>query len=171
MNPNDAVDRTIRNRRRRAWPHWAGVAGWVAVAVVLDEMTPVEWRHAVMSILAGPVLVSSVLVWWCLHRLPVERLKLGDRLWAYPFGRLAPKDLGAIRIGPDPEEDFGESSQPVRLCQVTIECRRRGLRLVASVCDAARLREWAGRRCIPFSDPLDLSLPSTPRRGTDERTA
>ena len=70
---------------------------------------------------------------------------------------MGPKDIRAIHVGPDPDEDYAEARLPFPLCLVTIEAGRRKLRLVASAGDAARLREWAERKGIAVVDPQGLS--------------
>jgi hypothetical protein len=161
MHPDDAADWTIRNQRHRGWSHWLWLGAWGVVwaggALVLERLTPREMHWAYLLAWVVPTLGSFIGLMVYLERLPIKRLKLGDQLRAYPTARWEPKDIRAIHFGPDPDEDYAEAKLPFPLCQVTVEGRRRKLRLVASAGDAARLREWAERKGVTVDDPQGLS--------------
>jgi len=159
MDPDDAVEWTIRNQRVRGPVAWAWLLGWGAVwfagTIVAEQLTPTEWRSVADIVVLLLILVSFVAVVVHVERHPrIQRLKLGDQLVAFPRGRLEAKNVRAIRLSPDPDEDYVESATPVALCQLTIELRKGSpLRLVITTGDAARLRRWADRMGIPVDDP------------------
>lgn len=166
MEPDDTVDRTIRNQRYRCWPAWACLGAfallWMSAAFVLDRLTPREWEPYVGGGTAALMLATMSVVVWHLDRRPVHRIKLGDELRAFPKpgGRHLPANIRAIRFSNDEDGDYIEGDLPVPLCQVMIEPRRgRRIRLVASAGDAARLREWAERHGIQVADPYGLAVP------------
>jgi hypothetical protein len=161
MNPDDVVDRTILNQRYRSRPGLLAIAGWglfwMAAAAVVETHTPYRWRVGIFPATFLLIIVSWVPLMVFLGRQPVRRLRLGDDLRA-AGRRLEPADIRAIRIAHDPDEDFVESKLPVPLCQVTVEGRRgRPIRLVVSVGDAGRLREWAQCKGIEVVDPEGYS--------------
>jgi hypothetical protein len=162
MHPDDAADWTIRNQRPWGAAPWLWLGAWTVVwmggAFILERMTPVTRHWAYVLAWLGPTLGSLVALLVYLGRLPVRRLKLGDEVQAYPRCRLGPKDIRAIHVGPDPDEDYAEARLPFPLCLVTVEAGRRKLRLVASAGDAARLREWAERKGIAVVDPQGLTV-------------
>jgi hypothetical protein len=160
MDPDYAADWTVRNQRHCGWPGWLWVGAWgilwAAGAMLLQRLTPREVHWALVLGWLVPTATSFVGVMVYLERLPVKRLKVGERLQAYPRARMEPKDIRAIHFGPDPDEDYVETKLPFPTCQVTVEGRRT-LRLVASAGDAARLRAWAERRGVPVDDPQGYS--------------
>jgi len=161
MHPDDVVDRTILNQRYRSWPGLFSIAGWalfwMAAAAIVETRTPDGWRVGVFPATLLLIIGSWVPLMVFLGRQPVRRLKLGDDLRA-AGRRLEPADVRAIRMAPDPDEDYVESKLPIPLCQVTVEGRRgRPIRLVVSVGDAGRLREWAERKGIEVIDPEGYS--------------
>ena len=143
MHPDDAADWTIRNQRNRGWAAWLWLGAWALVwmggALILERLTPDVRHWAYVLAWIVPTLGSFVGLMIYLEHLPVKRLKLGVELRAYPRCRMEPKDICAIHFGPDPDEDYAEVKLPFPLCQVTVQGRRRKLRLVASAGDAARL--------------------------------
>jgi hypothetical protein len=161
MHPDDATDWTIRNQRHSGWSHWLLLGGWGVVwtagAMLLNRLTPREmhWAYLLAWLVATLGSLGGLMVY--LGGRPVKRLKLGDQLRAYPTARWEPKDIRAIRFGTDPAEDYAEAKLPFPLCQVTVEGRRRNLRLVASAGDAARLHAWAERKGVAVDDPQGLS--------------
>jgi hypothetical protein len=161
MNPDDAVDRTIRNQRCRRWPGWLSIVGWgvlwMPAVFVLETRTPSEWRVIVVPRMFLLIIFSCVPLTVFLAWQPVRRLKLGDELWA-GSRMFAAADICAIHLTGDPDEDYVESSLPVPFCQVTVVPRRgRRIRLVASAWDAGRLRDWAERKGIGVIDPEGYS--------------
>ena len=158
----DLADRTIRNQRKSGGPAWAWIAGWFATWLValclVQRVTPREWEKPVGLASGLPILITFVAIVRHLERRPAERLRLGDELRAYPAGRLQPTDIAAVHVSPDADEDYAEDKLPVPWCQVAVRGRRgRTIWLVASVGDAARLREWAERHGVPVDDPHGLS--------------
>jgi hypothetical protein len=100
-------------------------------------------------------------VLWLLR--PVERIKVGDQLQFWPGGNNSPRDVLLVEFGPDPGEDYVDGALPIPLCEATITVRRaRPVRLIISVGDAARLREWADANAIPVSDPEGYARASRP---------
>lgn len=173
MNPDDAVDRTIRNRRSTLWPvaglgllfcgFWLGVCGCVVSLGFGEHYVPVLLAWSVVTLVGSFAFAAVVRV-----RNPVERIKLGDRLERWPGGGYAPSDLAHIEFGPDPAEDYHDHPLPFPLCQATITPQMgRPLRLIVSTGDAARLREWAADHGIPVSDPGGYSCPARPVAGPD----
>jgi hypothetical protein len=167
MNPDDAVDRTIRNQRYRGWPGWLWIGGWgllwMPVAVVVETGTPDYWRVLVLPATSLLMVASCVPLIVFLDRQPVRRLRLGDDLRG-GGRRFGPAGVRAIRLTADPDEDYVESRLPIRLCQVTVETRRGcPLRLVVSVGDAARLRRWAEGKGIAVIDPEGYSARGGPK--------
>ena len=166
MEPDDTVDRTIRNQRYRCWPAWAWLGAlallWLAAAIVLDRLTPRDWEPYVGACTCLLMLLTAFIVLWHLDHRPVHRIKLGDELRAFPMpgGRHLPANIRAIQFSNDEDGDYTEGDLPVPLCHVTVEARRgRRIQLVASAGDAARLREWAERHGVVVVDPHGLSVP------------
>src|SRR6188472_2843512 len=112
MHPDDAADWTIRNQRPWGAAPWLWLGAWAIVwmggAFLLERMTPVTRHWAYILAWLVPTLGSLVGLLVYLGHLPVKRLKLGDELQAYPRCRLGPKDIRAIHVGPDPDEDYAE---------------------------------------------------------------
>jgi hypothetical protein len=161
MNPDDVVDRTILNQRYSSWPGllWLAAWGlfWMAAAAVVETRTPYAWRVAVFPATFLLIIASWVPLIVYIHRRPVRRLGLGDGLRG-GGRRLEPKDIRAIHLAADPDEDFVETKLPIRVCQVTVEARRGPrIRLVVSAGDAARLRDWAEQRGVAVDDPHGYS--------------
>jgi hypothetical protein len=167
MDPDDPVDWTIRNQRVRGPVGWAWLLGWGAVwfagAIVAERLTPMQWRAVADIVVLLLILMSFIALIVHVERHPrIRRLKLGEQLVAVPRRRLEPNDVRAIRLSPDPDEDYVESATPVALCQLTIEPRRGSpMRLVITTRDAARLRRWAERTGIPVDDPEGYSTPAS----------
>src|SRR5690349_17017369 len=98
MDPDDAVEWTIRNQRVRGPVAWAWLLGWGAVwfagAIVAEQLTPTEWRSVADIVVLLLILVSFVAVVIHVERHPrIQRLKLGDQLVAFPRGRLEAKNV------------------------------------------------------------------------------
>lgn len=167
MDPDDAVDWTIRNQRVRGPIAWAWLLGWGAVwfagAIVAERLTPREARPLTEFILLLLILTSFVVLIVYLERHPrIQRLKLGEQLLAVPRRRLETKGIRTFRLCPDPDEDYAESATPVGLCLLTIELRRGSpMRLVITTGDAARLRRWAERQAILVDDPEGYAAPAS----------
>lgn len=164
MNPDDAVARTIHNRRkppRRAVAVGAvvGALGYGVLACLADQLPT---RLSVpIQVAMGVLLLGATVV--CLRwaaRVPVDRVKLGEWLEVWPGGHRPIADVLAVVFGPDPAEDYAELSMPVPLCRATITLRRGpAADLIVSRGDAARLREWAIEHGVPVSDPGGYSRP------------
>ena len=167
-DPGDNADRTIRNQRYYGWSAAPLIAGWfgvwLAAVAILEGTTPRAWEKQVLIATAIPILVTLFILIRHLDLRPVERLRVGHGLRAYPSGRFQPADLVVIRFSPDAHEDYAEDNLPVPWCQVVVRGRRgRTIRLVASAGDAARLRQWAERNRVSVDDPHGLAArPTTP---------
>ena len=164
--PTDTADRTIRNQRYHGWPAAALIAGWfgvwLAAVGILEWTTPRAWEKQILVATAIPILVTFFILIRHLDLRPVERLRVGDELRAYPSGRFQPADLVSIQFSPDADEDYAEDKLPVPWCQVAVRGRRgRTIRLVASAGDAARLRQWAERHGIAVLDPHGCTTPAS----------
>jgi len=162
LPPVEAADRTIRNQRDPGWPPWAWIGIWAGLWAVaglgIASKTSHPWEPVVAGLTFLSMLGSFLVLLTRLEQRPVRRLRLGDELRAYPTGRFQPADIRAVHLSPDPEEDYVEGQLPFPVCLVTVENKRgRKLRLVASVGDAARLREWAELRGIAVIDPEGYS--------------
>ncbi len=91
-------------------------------------------------------------------RRPVSRLRLGSELQATPLGRYETKDIEAIHFASDPDEDYVDKDLPIPLCQLTVNTRKKfSFRLVVSLGDAQRVREWADRIGVVVIDPEGYS--------------
>jgi hypothetical protein len=170
MDPDDAVDWTIRNQRVRGPVAWAWLIGWAAVwmagAYIAERLTPWEWRLAGSIVYLALILSSFVILMVYLegHRR-VYRVKLGDQLHVVPGRRLEPSEIAALRISADPDEDYVESVTPIRLYQLTVEPRRGSrFQLVITAGDAGRLRTWAERKRVTV---VGLDEPSPGRLSTE----
>jgi hypothetical protein len=103
---------------------------------------------------------------WISH--PVSRVNLGLLLETWPGGmRYRPSTVTQIAFGPDPSEDYAESSVPVRMCQATIRIRD-GWKfpLIVTADDAARLREWATEKSIVVMDPVGYATGRGPKESS-----
>jgi hypothetical protein len=157
VNPDDAVDLSIRNQRpnRVTVPllisgllcMWVTVCG-LRVSGLLDQIFPPEVELYALGIISCGILALAF------SYQPIRHWKLGEALVVWPRGRYQPRGIREIAFAPDPAEDFDDAATPARLCQVRAHLRsRRELRLIASVWDARRVRDWAVRRGIAVSDP------------------
>jgi hypothetical protein len=154
VDPDDAVDWTIRNQRVRGPVAWAWLIGWAAIwmagAYMAERLTPWEWRFAGSIVFLALVLASFVILLVHVeghHR--VHRVKLGDQLHVIPGRRLEPGEIAVLRLSPDPDEDYVESVTPIRLYQLTVEPRRGArFQMVITAGDAGRLRTWAERKRV-----------------------
>jgi hypothetical protein len=158
MDPDEAVDWTIRNQRVRGPVEWAWLLGWAAVwmagAYIAERLTPWEWRLAGTIVFLAVIIASFVIVIVYLDRhRRVFRVKLGDELRVVPGRRLEPGEIAALRLSPDPDEDYVESITPIPLRLLTVEPRRGSrFHMVITAGDAGRLRAWADRKRVAVSD-------------------
>lgn len=170
MDPDDAVDWTIRNQRVRGPVGWVWLLGWGAVwfagAIEAERFTPMEWRSAANIIILLSILVSFAVIIVHVERHPrIQRLKLGEDVLIIPRRRLGPNDIEAFRLSADPDEDYVESVTPIRLYQLTVEPRRGSrFQLVITAGDAGRLRTWAERMRVTV---VGLDEPSSRRLSTE----
>jgi hypothetical protein len=147
MSPDEPDGLTIRNRRYPRWPAVltsAALVVWLTATcafVVLPDPSLVAVLVGVVAFLAFVVAA----VFGAIRRLPVESLKLGNDLRAgsgYPPYR--PEEIRQIAFAPDRAEDFAEGRTAAPLCEAAVAFRsKRGLRLIVTVEDARRLRDWA----------------------------
>lgn len=165
--PDDlTVDPTIRNQRYpgprpEVWlVAWFGM--WLGTAGILEVLLSRAWDKAALLVTGAAILGSFLALLAYLERRPVQRLKLGDELRAFPVGRLKPAEIKEVLFSADEDEDYAEGKPPVPFCAVSVEGPwARRFRLVASAGDAARLREWAERKGIPVVDPQGYSARPT----------
>jgi hypothetical protein len=163
MHPDDVVDWTIRNQRPQSWVGSFWIVGWMmfwtGALVIVELWAPYPWRGFVYPSTLVLILISFMTLVALLDGPhPIRRLRLGEDLQVVPAYRLKPADIRCIRMAADPDEDYVESKLPVPLCLVTLEGRRgRPIRLVVSVGDATRLRDWAERKGVILDDPHGYS--------------
>ena len=170
MNPDDAVDITIRNHRYSRWP---ALAGCVAVLVASGGICvivrlPTSWVLGLAITFAVAVLIGSI-VFNVIVRLPIWSLKLGDVLHPRPHSPpYRPEEILRIAFAPDPDEDYVEVELPIPLCEVRVYLRpRRDLRIIASVADGIRLRKWAKTKGIEVVETGDALMGSSRRRSVE----
>ena len=157
----EPVPLTVRNHRFRSWPVLLGLAGlatsWIGVWVVYDLLQAHMPRcnDGLIALAAGLYTIASFVVMLIVidRRAPIRRVVLGDELWAAAVGRVSVVEIRSVRFARDPDEDYVESGLPIRVCELTVELRKRPLRLIVSIGDAARVRAWATRNGIPVRDP------------------
>jgi hypothetical protein len=158
----DAAVRTIHNQRPRHWPgrvmalvlcgFWLVTCGLLGTSLLANNTV----LCLVLTLVA--LLGSCLAAITTLMLLPVARLRLGDNLEDEHERKYTPSEIRLIEFGPDPVEDYVESSLPVPCCQVTIRLASgRGFRLIVTVPDAVRLRDWAVGRGIIVHDPHGCS--------------
>src|SRR5262249_27470121 len=150
--------RTIYNQRRRQWVGrtmaflfcglWGLAGGLMCTPFIAYQPL------LCLAITPAALLVSCLVARATLTVLPVLRLELGDGLENERGHTYPPSEVELIELGPDPVEDYVESSLPVPCCQATIELESgRRIRLIVSATDAARLRDWAVEKGIAVNDP------------------
>ena len=166
MNPDDTVDRTINNRR---YEPWAARALWgtlplilLGVVVALTANVATTWKIVTVSVAVGAIPVWVYFLVRVGKRRPVSRIKLGDEIAVFPSGGLVPLDrVQDISFAPDPDEDYHDSAMPFALCEVRLVLRPGGdFRLIATVADGRRVRDWAVRWGIAVSDPAAVLVAS-----------
>jgi hypothetical protein len=103
---------------------------------------------AVGVVAAVSFVTAAVLV--VFGRLPLESLRLRADLLPQPgFPAYRPDEILRIAFAPDPAEDYAEGRTAAPLCEAAVAFRPHGgLRLVVTVEDAWRLRNWAVARGI-----------------------
>jgi hypothetical protein len=160
---HDTVDRTIRNQRYRVWPPLAVIGGWtviwLGIAIVVErELTPAPNFWVTVAFLVATAASFAGIMALFGRFEQVKRLKLGDEVRTSPSSRFAPKDIRVISFAADPREDYVEQTLPIPLCELTI-ARQRGrlLKLIVSLGDASRVREWAEQHGVPVDDPQKYS--------------
>lgn len=159
MSQEDAVPIVIQNRRVRRPVVWLWIliwgVTWIAVGVMVVQRTPVPWPIAVqLSLFVAQMLTFVALLFWLIRQRPrIKRVKLTEEMQVFGARRLKPAEIAAIRLTPDPDEDFVDSKLPIPLCQIEIVPRRGPvMRLIGSTADARRLREWAFRKAVVFDE-------------------
>jgi hypothetical protein len=156
MNPDDAVDLSIRNRRPDRLTRWlvgAGLAGVWSVLILAHRAGLLDWLPADFGIIVCIVGIMSCGVLAFLLTLdPARHWKLGEKLVVWPGREYTVGDVREITFGPDPAEDYDDAVAPARGCEVRARLRRGELRLIASAGDARRVRDWAVRQGIAVTD-------------------
>ncbi|HEX3148286.1 MAG TPA: hypothetical protein VHR66_09380 [Gemmataceae bacterium] len=106
---------------------------------------------------------STAVCFGALTRFVVTGLKLTDVLQPYPAGTVySPTNIKRINFAPDPCEDYHDSPLPIRLVEIKVDpTRGRSIRIIASVGDGRRLRDWAVRKGVEIFDPTNM-LVETP---------
>ena len=164
MSPDDATDLCIRNHRPNGLASallllglasfWAAVGG-LCLGGVLDRLpVPTELLVCTLGIVTCGVVSLT------LTRQSVRHWKLGAALVVWPDRIYRPPEVREVAFAPDPAEDFDDAATPARLCEVRARLRRGELRLIASVGDARRVRDWAVRKGIAVSDPTAVLEPA-----------
>ena len=158
MTP-DAVEVIIRNRRP---PRWQGLVVLVIIsAFVLGacglfglDVAP-NWG-ATLAVAAVGAAIGAV-IFALFAPTPVSLIKLTDELETRPAGRgFRPTEIVRVEFGPDPAEDYVDLPIPIRLCEVrVVPLLKEPIRLIASVGDATRLRDWAVWKGVRVFDPQD----------------
>jgi hypothetical protein len=157
MHPNDAVALSVRNHRpnRLVRPlvlvglgcFWAGLLS-LYVTGVLDRL---PFPSEVLIIGFGIVTCGVLAV--AITYMTIQHWKLGETFVVWPGREYQPGDIREIVFAPDPAEDYDDSATPARRCEVRARLRGRGeLRLIASVVDGRRVRDWAARRGIAVAE-------------------
>jgi hypothetical protein len=162
MEQRDDAERSIRNLRQRGWHvvMWLfiWVIGWMGSAVVLEgRLSPPRYatNEALIAWLVWIIfmLATYFFILVCIGRLPPKRLNLSDVLWIVPGPTVKPKDVRGFHFDRDPDEDYVESKSPVPTCQLTVELRKRKLRMIISLADASRVSDWAEQHGVSVNDP------------------
>lgn len=155
----DAVQVIIRNRRRPRWQAWVVLV--IISAFVLGacgvfglDVAP-KWGATLA--MAGVGAAIGAVIFAVFAPTPVSLMKLTDVLETRPAGRaFRPTEIVRVEFGPDPAEDYVDLPIPIRLCEVrVVPLLREPIRLIASVGDATRLRDWAVRKGVRVFDPQD----------------
>jgi hypothetical protein len=167
--PVETVDIFIRNWRPCRWRVRYIAASlllfWLAMFGVTAFVPAFRVSLYAFAVLLPALVISVFVVAWAMTRSPIDRLRLGDGIDAWPRGLYAPKRISHIEVGPDPAEDYVEKPLPVPLCALTVVVHNAApLQMIVSRGDALRLKEWAARHHVDVRDPLQSArLPEEPR--------
>jgi len=162
---SDAAVSTIHNQRPRQWLGRAMAlllcAFWLVNCGLLGPSLFENKTILCLGLTFVALLGSCLAAITTIMLLPVARLRLGDNLEDEHERTYPPSDIRLIEFGPDPVEDYVESSLPGPCCQVTIRLvSGRGFRLIVHVADAVRLREWAVGKGVAVNDPGGYTTPA-----------
>jgi hypothetical protein len=167
--PVETVDIFIRNWRPSRWRVRYFAAGfaltWIGMGGFLFSLRNSQITVYALAVLL-PLLLTSVFVLTCAVSLrPIDRIRLGDGIDAWPRARYKRSQISHIELGPDPAEDYVEKPLPVPLCALTVALTHDSpIRMIVSRGDAIRLKEWASRHHVEVRDPLQSArLPEEPR--------
>jgi len=160
MNLDDSADISVRNHRPNRLTRWFVLVGLVSAWFVLFAVlraglldwlpTPAEIFVSIAGIISCGVLSLTLTL------DPVRHWKLGESLVLWPGREYPISDIREIAFAPDSAEDYDDAATPAPLCEVLARLRRGEVRLIASVGDARRVRDWAVRRGIAVTDPTSV---------------
>ena len=160
MQFDDANEMTIRNHRYSRWPAIAVTSMLAAFFTGICGLTTLDaWLPVVLLIVAATIasLAGAIGLGLFAPHI-VTGLSLTDVLQPRPGGPgFVPTEILRIDFGPDPGEDYDDSPSPIMMCEVRVRpVHRRTIRLIASVGDGRRLRDWAVRNGIDVLDPTNV---------------
>ncbi|HKA07466.1 MAG TPA: hypothetical protein VKD71_09430 [Gemmataceae bacterium] len=167
--PVEAADIFIRNWRPIRWRLRCICAGfalaWIGLIGSLFFLPTSQIQLYALAVFLPLLLISMCTFTWVVTRNPIDRLRLGDDIGAFPRGLYARTRISHIELGPDPAEDYVEKPVPVPLCALTVVVDNAApLKMIVSRGDALRLKEWASRHHVEVRDPLQSArLPEEPR--------
>jgi hypothetical protein len=167
--PVETVDIFIRNWRPSRWRVRYFAAGFALTCIGMGGLLLYS-RNSQVTVYALvaliPVLLTSVIVFTCALSLrPIDRIRLGDGIDAWPRAHYKRSQISHIELGPDPAEDYVDKPLPIPLCALTVVLTHdSSIRMIVSRGDALRLKEWASRHNVEVRDPLQSArLPEEPR--------
>jgi hypothetical protein len=162
--PVETVDIFIRNWRPSRWRVRYFAAGfaltWIGMGGLLFSLQKSQFAVFALALVV-PLLLISVFVFTCAISLrPIDRIRLGDDIDAWPRARYKRSQISHVELGPDPAEDYVEKPLPVPLCALTVVLTHDApIRMIVSRGDALRLKEWAARHNLEVRDPLQSARP------------
>jgi hypothetical protein len=160
MDPNDVIEVTIRNHRYTRWSTVASVS--VSATFILSACCLLglqAWLSLFGLIAIGAsVAFAGAMGLGRFSPYTLQCLNLSDELQPWPGGvGYLPVDIERIDFASDPAEDYDESPSTIRMCEARVRpVHRLAIRLIASVDDGRRLRDWAVRKGIDVYDPTNV---------------
>jgi len=164
MNPDDASDWTIRDRRPNRLTRWFILGGLLSVwggLILARRAGPLSWLPVEFEVFVCIVgIISCGVLAFLLPFISARHWKLGEKFVVWPGREYPVGDVREIAFAPDPAEDYDDAATPARGCEVRARLRRGEVRLIASVGDARRVRDWAVRHGIEVTDPAGVLEPA-----------